>query len=437
MTIARRRGKPGSGRIPGKAIGLGLIAGVFVGIGYLCGGPTTTSRPASMPNEPDATTTADGVPIVRVRIKANATSAEIDAGDGRGVVVHRADMATAVVNLPQPTNGALITVDGRRYRGHVRLVPNGSPATDPTTSVSASPATFDVVNVVSIEEYLRGVVPSEMPALWPDEALRAQSIAARTYALYIIKSREAVAARVSNDEGDETVAPARHFDLHADTRSQAFRGTERESAASDQAVAITRGMVLTSGAPGQEKIFCALFSACCGGATLGGIDYANGDPTPALAEHVGDGCVNAKNRDWPEFSIRKDELARRIRLWGRRRDEPVGQLGTLRTVEVAKRNTVGRPTQFAVTDAGGARYVLRSEQFRNACNTDGPEKPEFLSAFFTPVDAGDSIRITDGHGWGHGVGLCQWCSNGWAKRGEDYKVILGKSYPGSVLVRAY
>ena len=430
MSIARRRSRVANGRIPGKAIGLGLLAGLFAGIGYLCGGPTTIQQAVA-----DPSMTADGVPVVRVRIARSLSTVTIDAADGRGAITYDAATLRDAVELPEPLDGATIRVAGQAFRGAVRVIPNGSGG--------ATPATLDIVNVVSIEQYLRGVVPAEMPALWPAEALKAQAIAARTYALYMIKTREAIAGATApvvgnEDDGADTARPARAFDLNAGTSNQAFAGIAKETPASDEAVSATRGIVLTDGPAGQEKIFCALFNACCGGVTLGGKDYANGDPTPALAEHRNDGCANAKPFTWPEFAIRKDELTRRVRLWGKQQNDPVAALANVVSVEIAQRNDLGRPTRFAIVDSAGVRYVLRSEQFRNACNTDrGADRNEFLSAFFTPVDAGDSVRITDGHGWGHGVGLCQWCANGWARRGDNHATILAKSYPGAKLVRAY
>jgi len=108
----------------------------------------------------------------------------------------------------------VVELRGRgRYRGALEVRPRGR------RSVVG-------VNVVRLEDYLRGVVPAEMPAGWPVEALRAQAIAARTYAL-------------TTDAGGED------FDQHADTRSQVYLGVRGEQPATDAAIRATRGRVVT------------------------------------------------------------------------------------------------------------------------------------------------------------------------------------------------
>jgi stage II sporulation protein D len=82
-----------------------------------------------------------------------------------------------------------------------------------------------VINSVGLDDYLQGVVPAESPASWPIEALKAQAIAARTYAITTAKSDD--------------------FDHYADTRSQVYRGVSVETEATNAAVDATRGQVVT------------------------------------------------------------------------------------------------------------------------------------------------------------------------------------------------
>ncbi len=103
----------------------------------------------------------------------------------------------------------------RRYRDGIRAIPSGG--------------TFDLVNVIDMEDYLRGVVPREMPADWGDRtpaALAAQAVAARSYAL-------------------ATMKPTATFDIYDDQRSQAYGGVDAEDPRSDRAVRSTRGTILT------------------------------------------------------------------------------------------------------------------------------------------------------------------------------------------------
>jgi stage II sporulation protein D len=105
--------------------------------------------------------------------------------------------------------------------------------------------TARVINIIGLDSYLRGVVPVEMPASWPTEALRSQAIAARSYAVY----------RLHPLQGS--------FDIYDDTRSQVYRGVEAEAGPSDAAITATSGTVLLSGSATAN----ALFHSTGGGAT--------------------------------------------------------------------------------------------------------------------------------------------------------------------------
>jgi stage II sporulation protein D len=123
--------------------------------------------------------------------------------------------------------------DARRYRGGLRAVPSGG--------------TFDLVNVVGLEGYLKGVVPREMPATWGDDAfdaLKAQAVAARTYAL-------------------ATISPGEVFDLFDDTRSQVYGGVAGEDPRTSRAVERTGGRVLTY----DGQVITAFFFSTSGGRT--------------------------------------------------------------------------------------------------------------------------------------------------------------------------
>src|SRR4051794_5531238 len=109
-------------------------------------------------------------------------------------------------------DGGVTSLGGRGYRGVLEFAP----------SVFTG---LSVTNTVSLDEYLQGVVPAESPASWPAEALRAQAIAARTYAITTTKSAD--------------------FDHYADTRSQVYGGVGVETASTNAAVADTRGQIVT------------------------------------------------------------------------------------------------------------------------------------------------------------------------------------------------
>lgn len=392
MALARKR-RHHARKLPIQAIALGLIAGMSVVAGCLMV-PGKSRSPRSAQE-----------PVVRVRVLANVPQVELIVdGTPRTVVATSLRSAASII----PTTDTPITIAGRKYRGEALLVPVDGDS-------------MDVINVLSVDEYVAGVVPREVFPSWPLETLKAQAIAARTYAIFQLRTQK---------------DSSRSFDLHADVRSQAYGGVTDEQPGTSRAVEETRGIVLASGLKGQERIFCTYFSATCGGLTASGQDVFN-DSTPTLRERVSDGCTEATRYRWPEVRLKKDELTRRFKVYGDRNKMSIANMGMLKSIEIIDRNQVGRPSRFVVTDVGGRRYPLMAEQMRNACNADGPKDVQIYSSFFTPVDGGDHIRFTDGRGWGHGVGLCQWCAAGWGKGGMKYDAILKKSYPGAVLVKAY
>jgi stage II sporulation protein D len=165
---------------------------------------------------------------------AGATTWNLRVVSAGGSQLHASVVSTGITVRPAAA-GAVLQLDSKpskydTYRGVLRI--------HLTT-------TARVVNELGLDGYLRGVVPAEMPAGWPAEALRAQAIAARSYA----------AVRLHPGKGA--------FDVYDDTRSQVYRGVEGEAAATDAAIAATAGAVLKSG----SAIANAMFHSTGGGAT--------------------------------------------------------------------------------------------------------------------------------------------------------------------------
>jgi stage II sporulation protein D len=130
------------------------------------------------------------------------------------------------------------------YRGALEVVPTAS---------------LNTVNAVPVDQYVKGVIANESPASWPQAALRAQAVAARSYALTV---------QVSGNG----------FDLYDDTSSQVYEGIASETAATNQAAEATRGQVLTYGGEIAETYF----SACSGGHTESVQNVFFGAPVPYL-----------------------------------------------------------------------------------------------------------------------------------------------------------
>jgi len=141
-----------------------------------------------------------------------------------------------------------------RYRGALETVPT-----------EESAGSLNVVNALTLEQYVKGVIPNESPPSWPIEELKAQAIASRSFAL-------------------TGLVGGNGFDLYSDTRSQVYKGLESEYKSSNEAADSTRGQVVMYGG----KVAETLFSACSGGHTesiqnvFGGpaIPYLQGVPDP-------------------------------------------------------------------------------------------------------------------------------------------------------------
>ena len=347
-----------------------------------------------------------GAPVVVTRLPGGGW--QLVPGQPQQAGAPTIEVPGGVVELFPTVDGDL-AMDGTPYRGAYRLVPGEA-------------GRFDVVNDVDVERYLMGVVSKEVLPGWHIEAFRAQAVVARTYALY---------EAATNPAG-------RTWDLYPDERSQVYGGVNGESPKSIEAVNTTRGQVVAYGSKGKERIFRAYFSSCCGGVGQAAGDAFGGETIPPLAaKSVGPRCAESPRFEWGPIVLTKVELARRLRAYGARTSGPLAKLPGLARLEVADLNPFGRPRRFLVTDTAGVQYSLDAEAMRRAINCDAQGGVVVYSGYFTPVDAGDAVRLTDCHGWGHGVGMCQWCAQAQAQAGDDYRKIVLDAFPTAKILLAY
>ncbi len=341
--------------------------------------------------------------------------------DSTGWHIGSLAMPTGTLIIKPGTEGSVrIATSGgsnNAHRGYYKFVPIGA-------------GHFDVINDVDIDGYLKGVLNKEMLSSWDIEAFKAQAITARTYAMY-----EA-----------HTAGLKRYWDVYPDQRSQVYGGVDAETSKSQEAVDQTAGIVLTFG-PGEGKIFKAYFSSCCGGVTQAGADAFPGEAyiEPLSEQFRGPACNGSKFFNWGPIIIRKDELTRRVRLWGERRaridghPRPEASMAPISRMAVGALNRYNRPTRFIITDAKGVQFNLASEEMRAAANTDangGATLPSSFCNVSTELNA-DAVTFFDGHGNGHGVGLCQYTAEAQAAAGEHHEQILAQAFPQSRLARAY
>lgn len=375
----------------------------------------------------------------------------------------------------EPPEG-LLAYKGRRYRGEieVRRSPGGG---------------LTVINELPLEVYLRGVVPKEMPPLWPQAALQAQAVASRTYALRTQASGKYAA------EG---------FDVTDDTSSQVYYGAGAEHPNADAAIAATAGQVVTY----QGELITTFFHSQSGGHTEDNeVVFTTGSPVPYL-RGVQDFDTAAPYYRW-EITQTPDELTDLLAAFPLTagvgkvlRVEPTGiqgsggrwshwrivgsrgevtitgqQLRTILNLRSSPREVVVsrgglshgleyRPTQtVTVLGAGGSRRTLRvadamavgaaavpnggtagtngtggtngsngAAAHSGSSGAEGQPRPVpargMVVYSLTPIPVPEAVVVRGG-GWGHGVGLSQWGARGLAEQGKTYTEILRHFYSGT------
>lgn len=293
-----------------------------------------------------------------------------------GEVVAGSDAAGAWVELDP--GDEVIRFAGVSYRGGLR--------------VEAAPNGLRVINLVDLESYLRGVVPSEMKAAWPLEALKAQAVAARSYTLASLDPNDA-------------------WDVCASDECQVYRGKDAEHPRSDRAVRETAGIVISYG--GAPAV--AYYHADSGGVVASSAEVW-GRPMPYLVSRA-DVAATSPHRGWT-VGIDPAALARALAAEGY-------AVGTPTALSVTRHGPSGRADRALVRGSGGEitlegaalTHVLRGAGLRS-----------------TRITSLGGLRVR-GDGWGHGVGMSQYGARALAARGYDYGRILAFYYPGVGLQR--
>jgi len=270
------------------------------------------------------------------------------------------------------------SINGRRFRDQLRVYP-------------ANAGYLWVVNVLSREDYLAGLINWEISSQWPFEAVKAQAVAARTYARF-----------------QKSIRAGELFDVEATTSDQVYGGMEREDFLSRKAVRETEGeMILFRG----EPIF-AVYHSCCGGKTESP-EYLWAGNFPYLKTMECPHCLGSPFFVW-NYQI--DGLRLRSTL------NSLNSLG-LRVVELrlGQRNESQRILQVFIQGEKG-RVDLSGPDFRRLLGRDLLRSTNFT------VKEKDGVFLFAGLGWGHGAGLCQWGMKGLAENGENYRSILRYYY---------
>ncbi|HEX9401170.1 MAG TPA: SpoIID/LytB domain-containing protein [Anaeromyxobacter sp.] len=290
------------------------------------------------------------------------------------------------------------------------------------------------VHGVSLEELLRAIVPSEMPASSHVEALKAQAVTARSNVLAQIGTRHLTDP----------------FMLCAEVHCQAYRGDAARTARTDEAVRATRGEALFGGA--DRTLVDAVYSAMCGGHGEDADQVWGNAPNPSLRGRPdlpsGPGARWSRAlRDEatlraflvaaPDAYCKRPAAARKDRFrWERRFSggeldaalAPLG-VGRVRRVSVGARGVSGRARVLEVEGEAGRAEVQGELRIRRLLGN-------LPSAMFV-LDHEAGATVLRGGGWGHGAGMCQWGAVGRAEAGQGYREILRAYFSGAEVARVY
>ena len=304
-------------------------------------------------------------------------------------------------------NRKSIAVNGRHYRGSVWLFQN------PTGN-------FSVVNEVDLESYVRGVVPVEIGRGSRQilEALKAQAVAARTYAYRRVKKTKGV--------------------LEATVSDQVYGGADAESSWTNRAVEATLGEILTY----EGEPIYAFYSSTCGGRTEPVADVWPKIRAPYLkgvADNFGQGdfCRASPHYRWVElWSGSELDSLLRAELTAKGAYKPVW--GRVTDLRVLRRFPSGRIRDLEI-DFQRGKTILHGNGLRWLLKpSNRPLLRSTLCRFVTYRKSGELRAVlVVGAGNGHGVGMCQWGAMGMAKAGYNYSQILGHYYRGAKIRRVY
>lgn len=275
-----------------------------------------------------------------------------------------------------------IYVDGRRFRGDIDIIRKDNQK-------------LEVINYIGLDDYLYGVLYHEVSHRWPMEVLRAQAIAARTFALYQARQNK--------------VQP---YDLRCDIYSQVYGGRTSEKWSTTRAVNLTRGKILTY----KGEILPAYYHATCAGYTEDAANLWNVDLAPLKGASC-DFCIHSPHYKWTK-EIPLPGLENKLKDGGYK-------IGGITSISVLSKNKSGRVDKLEIKDDAGMSIVLTGKDFRQMI---GPN--ELRSTKFDPSIKGNKL-VLYGFGWGHGVGMCQWGAFEMARQGKKAEAILEHYYPGA------
>ncbi len=294
-------------------------------------------------------------------------------------------------------SGSQMIIDGDSFYDTVRFIAKGD--------------ILMAVNILPIERYLLGVVTGELGGSDYLEALKAQAVAARSFAVYEYKVRA-----------------SQPFHVRRTTVSQVFLSKDKYPALVVRAVEQTRGIVMTF----ENKLIKAYYSSTCGGKTANIDDVWECLPQIPFTSVPCEDCSEGKYYTW-QYHTTRSELRRKLKSAG-------FDVGAVRDVVIPEngRGSSGRVRVLKISiddkSHNGQPIILSGIKFRHMMNRG--EGENLKSTWFDVKVSGNDIQFS-GRGYGHGVGMCQIGATTKARMGQTYAQILSYYYSGISLKKVY
>lgn len=301
-------------------------------------------------------------------------------GHKRGILIAGRNFSLEKI-LIRTINPDTIIINGRTFRGDIQLIRSGA-------------SKLTVINRIGLEDYVQGILYHEASHYWPMEALKAQAIVSRTYAVY---------------QGQQN--RGKDFDVTSDIYSQVYGGKTSERERTNKAVGETAAKVLTY----QDKVIPAYFHATCGGHTEDASRLWNVNLLPLKGVPCGF-CKDSPHYNW-HYVAGLDEIEEKLADSGYK-------TSNIKDIAVSGRDSSGRVLDLRIA-AFKKEIKISAKDFRNIMG------PNIIRSTNFKVSIVDKDAVFEGLGWGHGVGLCQWGAYFMSKLGWGYEKILKYYYPGS------
>ena len=312
-------------------------------------------------------------------------SAMIKAADGGIQIGDKKYHSSRIQIFPQKDVTVFINDKEQKYRGHIDIIrmPNNK---------------ILVVNTLDLETYTKGVLYHEVTNRWPIEAIKAQAVATRSYALY-----------------QATLNKDKDYDVTSDIFSQVYGGKSAERYRTNVATNRTRGQVLIY----AGEILPAYFHSNCGGHTENASELWDQNLKP-LQGVVCNFCKFSPGSMWQK-NFRSKDIQDKLNQNGY-------HLGPILDIKILERNESGRIRNLEITTRDGKKINILGKKLREIIG------PNIIRSNNYEIYMKGYYFDIIGRGWGHGVGMCQWGANEMSRQRYKYDEILQYYYPGAEIV---